>query len=174
MCPDCAYAAYPDDFATLAPDEVAAIQARGADRDRIAGSYDVNNERTLESALIAFRLAIDSYAQRAPNYQRMGGVYHRLAWLAREAGDASSETAYLTEALKQYMLGWEKTRPTDPTTELMMLYTIGDLNLRLGSAAEAVRWLHQASQHAAFKNQPEIQRLTRERWGDARATARPR
>jgi len=104
----------------------------------------------------------------------MGGVYHRLAWIAREASDASSETAYLTEALKQYMLGWEKTRPTDPTTELMMLYTIGDINLRLGGAAEAVRWLHQASQHAALKNQPEIQRLTRERWGNARATARPR
>jgi hypothetical protein len=174
VCPDCLFAAYPDDFAAVTPDEVARLSQSTPLRQRLAAGLDVSGERTLENAHIVFRLAVDSYGMRAPNFQRMGGLYHRLAWLARESGDGPNEQRYLAEALSQYLAGQEQAKSADPTTELMLLYTIGDLYLRLGKPVDSVKWLSQASQHVEFRKQPEIQRLTRERWGDARATARGR
>jgi hypothetical protein len=94
--------------------------------------------------------------------------------LGRERGDAANETRYLAEALQQYLTAAEDGQPTDPTVELMTLYLIGELQLRLGSPVEAVKWLQRASQHPAFRQQPEVQRLTRERWGQARGMVQRR
>jgi CRP-like cAMP-binding protein/uncharacterized protein (DUF2225 family) len=169
VCPSCLFAAYPDDFATLPPAELGAIQAQTPLRQQLAAGRDLAGERSVEDAALAFRLAIDCYTLRAPNPQRLGGLHHRLAWLARERGDPSNEQRYLAEALQLYLAGMPAAQPADPTGGLMLLYTVGELQLRLGNPVEAVRWLHQASQHPAFRGQAEIQRLTRDRWTEARS-----
>src|SRR2546425_528094 len=136
---------------------------------QLAAGRNLGGERQIEDASAAFRLAVDCYSLRSPNHQRLGGIYHRLAWLCRERADAANETRYLAEALQQYLSGIEQAQPPDPTVELMTLYLIGELHLRLGDPVAAVTWLQKASQHPAFRQQPEVQRLTRERWGEARA-----
>ncbi|HEY3107398.1 MAG TPA: DUF2225 domain-containing protein [Chloroflexota bacterium] len=171
VCPDCFFAAYPDDFSTLPPAELAAIRAQSPARRQLAAGRNLAGERQIEDASAAFRLAVDCYSLRAPNHQRLGGIYHRLAWLCRERADAANETRYLAEALQQYLTGIEQAQPPDPTVELMSLYLVGELHLRLGNPVEAIKWLQKASQHAAFRQQPEVQRLTRERWSEARAIA---
>jgi uncharacterized protein (DUF2225 family) len=170
-CPDCGYATYPDDFTTLSVDETTALAARSDARRAVMGSITLNGERDLDGAILALRLAVDCYQARGPNPQRLGALYHRLAWLYRESGDSESERAYLTEALKQYQTTIE-VGELEPVDELTMLYTIGDLYLRLGSPIESVRWLARASQLPEFRKQPEIARLLRDRWGDARETAK--
>jgi CRP-like cAMP-binding protein len=171
VCPECFFAAYPDEFANVPPTEVAALKEQTSARQRLVEGRELAGQRTAEDAVIALRLAVDSYLQRGTNPQRTGGLYHRLAWLSRELGDTQNEQRYLAESLKQYQIAMETARPTEPTAELMMLYTLGELNIRLGNPAEGVRFLHQASQLPAFKLQPEIQRLTRDRWSEARAMA---
>jgi CRP-like cAMP-binding protein len=169
VCPECLFAAYPDDFATLPSGELAAIRGQTRAREQLASGRRLVGERQIEDASAAFRLAVDCYTLRAPNYQRLGGIYHRLAWLCRERGDTANEMRYLAEALQLYLTGLSQARPTDPTVELTSLYTIGELQLRLGNPVEAVKWLQQVSQHPAFRQQPDVQRLTRDRWAEARA-----
>ena len=174
VCPDCFFAAYPDDFADVAPTEVAAIKATLAQRKEIAAGHDLNGERSLEAAIAAYRLAVHCYSLRASDHQRMGGLYQRLAWLCREAGESQTEQRYLAETLMSFRSALEQQKPSEPEAELMLLYTIGEINLRLGNPVEAVKHFAQASQHPEFKKQPDIQRLTRDRWTEARGMARPR
>jgi uncharacterized protein (DUF2225 family) len=174
VCPDCLFAAYPDDFTSVPAPEIAAINKTLTQRKEIADAHDLNGERSVEAAMAAYRLAVHCYSLRAPNHQRMGGLYQRLAWLGREIGDAQSEQRYLAEALLSFRSALEQQKPTEPEGELMLLYTIGEINLRLGNPVEAVKTFAQASQHPEFKKQPEVQRLTRDRWTEARAMARPR
>ena len=68
----------------------------------------------------------------------------------------------------------KEARPSDPTTELMMVFTIGDIHLRLENPTDAVKWFAQASQLPEFKKQDEIQRIVRERWLEARDIVRAR
>jgi hypothetical protein len=174
VCPDCLYAAYPDDLPTLTSTEIARLASGSAARREMAAGADLAGERSVEAAFVAYRLAVDCYLQRPPNPQRLGGLYQRLAWLAREMKDEEAERANLAEALAQYSAALEKQRPTEPLAELMLIYTVGELSLRLSKPAEAVRFFAQASQHPEFRKQPEIQRLCRDRWTAARDLARPR
>ena len=174
VCPECLFAAYPDDFANVAASEIAAINNTTTQRREIAAAHDLNGERSIEAALAAYRLAVHCYSLRAANHQRMGGLYQRLAWLCRETGDSQTEQRYLAEALLSFRSALEQQKPAEPEGELMLLYTIGEINLRLGNPVEAVKLFAQASQHPEFKKQPDIQRLTRDRWTEARGMARPR
>jgi uncharacterized protein (DUF2225 family)/CRP-like cAMP-binding protein len=174
VCPECLFAAYPDDFNNLPAPEIAAINNTIVQRKEIAAAHDLNGERSVEAAMAAYRLAVHCYSLRGPNHQRMGGLYQRLAWLCREVGDTQTEQRYLAEALLAFRSALEQPKPSEPEAELMLLYTVGEINLRLGNPVEAVKTFAQASQHAEFKKQPEIQRLTRDRWTEARGMARPR
>jgi uncharacterized protein (DUF2225 family)/CRP-like cAMP-binding protein len=174
VCPECLFAAYPEEFAALPATEATAIASTLPQRREIAAGHDLHGERSLEAAAAAYRLAVHCYSLRGPDHQRMGGLYQRLAWLSREAGDAQAEQRYLAEALMSLRAGLDQPKARPPEVELAMLYSIGELHLRLGNPVEAVRSFAQASQHPEFKKQPDIQRLTRDRWTEARGMARPR
>jgi hypothetical protein len=171
VCPECFYASYPDDFTALAPEETKALSAATSLRQQVASGVPFDGPRDADAAAVSFELAIASYLLRAPNPQRLAGLYHRMAWLAREAGDAATEQQLLGGAQKHYLEALEST-PSDPSAELMLLYTVGDLNLRLGSPTEAVKVFARVSQHPQFKQMPDIQRLTRDRWVEARDASR--
>lgn len=173
VCPDCAYAAYPDDFANASAAEVSALAGHTAERQELVGGASIAGERTIDLAILSFRLAVECYLLRAPNGQRLGGVYHRLAWLHREAGDPENERGYLAEALEQYRAVVQQGELSG-AAEVALLYTIGDLYLRLGRPVDAVKWLQRASQHPDFRSQPELGKLLRERWTAAREAARAR
>jgi len=100
-------------------------------------------------------------------------VYHRLAWLYREAGDPERERGYLAQAIEQYR-GAVEEGELSGAAEVTLLYTIGDLYLRLDRPADAVKWLQRASQHPDFRSQPEIGKLLRERWTAAREATHAR
>jgi CRP-like cAMP-binding protein/uncharacterized protein (DUF2225 family) len=173
VCPECGYAAYADDFATASGPEVGALAGRTAERQAAIGSVTLAGERTIDQAILSLRLAVDCYLLRAPNGQKLGGVYHRLAWLYREAGDPERERGYLAQAIEQYR-GAVEEGELSGAAEVTLLYTIGDLYLRLDRPADAVKWLQRASQHPDFRSQPEIGKLLRERWTAAREATHAR
>ena len=85
-----------------------------------------------------------------------------------------TDEVYLKKTLETMLEAFANERPEEPVAELVMLYSIGDLHLRLGSPTDSVKWLAQASQHPEFKKQAEIQKMTRDRWLDARSAVRPK
>ena len=83
VCPQCLYAAYLDDFATLAREEADALRRSEPQRRALAGRLPFTGERDVVQATRSFELAIQCYQQRQTRPPRLGGLYHRLAWLPR-------------------------------------------------------------------------------------------
>lgn len=169
VCPDCRYAAYPDDFLGPSAEEIEHLRASTSERTVIGGSCDFAGTRALADGVTAYQLAIASYAMRAENPQRLGGLYHRLAWLHREAGETEAELAALRQAVAEYT----RAAGASSVADMTLLYTIGELHLRLGDPSNAIQFFARTSQHPDFKRLPDIQRLCRDRWAAARAGPRP-
>lgn len=88
VCPKCLYAAYSQDFTTLAPEEVVAVRNTSAARIQTLRKFfptlDFLADRTLPHAAASFMLAVDIYGMRnkhvAPTFKRAVSSI-RAAWL---------------------------------------------------------------------------------------------
>jgi uncharacterized protein (DUF2225 family) len=147
VCPSCFFASYPDDFNQLLSTEVATVKtALDAVKARVSGT-DFTGFRDGSQARASFELAILCYGARRPAYRKVAGLYHRLAWLAREAGNAERELAYLKTARAGYQSALDNNQVDDARTELLLTYLIGELFRRLGDTAEAAKWTSLALGH---------------------------
>ncbi len=169
VCPQCLYAAYLDDFATLAREEADALRRSEPQRRALAGRLPFTGERDVVQATRSFELAIQCYQQRQTRPPRLGGLYHRLAWLAREQGDVVAERTWPAQALAHYQQVYLTERLDDETTELTLQYLIGELHLRLGQVAEARRWFSDLLRHPALAKKPYLATMVRDRWEGLRA-----
>ncbi|HEY3109516.1 MAG TPA: DUF2225 domain-containing protein, partial [Chloroflexota bacterium] len=170
VCPSCYYAAYPDDFNQLLSTEVAAVRAvLDGVRPRMSG-LDFTGFREAAHARAAFELGILCYGARRPQYRKVAGLYHRLAWLSRAAGSAEREKAYLATARAGYQSALENNQVGDARTELLLTYLIADLSRRLGEPAEAGRWASMALQHPQIGQHKMIGELAQQLRLDLRAT----
>ncbi len=115
----------------------------------------------------SYDIALECYRDREDTGKRTGGVLHRLAWLAREAGDAATELAYLKEALAEFRRAYEGDRRLSARDAVNLSYIIAELSLRIGRYDEAVRWFGVLEGLDESKKHREILRLMRERRGDA-------
>src|SRR5204862_5849373 len=97
----------------------------------------------------------------------IAAVLHRLAWCARERGDQATEQQYLAEALAAYSHGYEEMHG-NAKEELRVQYLCGEVELRLGQTAEALRWCGQALRHAEIKANAKWEQLLKEQWALAR------
>lgn len=171
VCPFCYYASYPDDFASVSPEEAQAILADSqANRERDK-RYDFRGERDAETAARSFELALRAYRRRGVRASRLAQLYHHLAWIERDRGNPQRELEYLRRALEHYRQAIDVERDLSPANELRILYLIGELYLRLGLETEALRWFGRAVQHAHYKKQPQIVRLVEHRREVARDQA---
>ena len=157
------------DFATLAREEADALRRSEPQRRALAGRLPFTGERDVVQATRSFELAIQCYQQRQTRPPRLGGLYHRLAWLAREQGDVVAERTWLAQALAHYQQVYLTERLDDETTELTLQYLIGELHLRLGQVAEARRWFSDLLRHPALAKKPYLATMVRDRWEGLRA-----
>ena len=67
--------------------------------------------------------------------------------------------------------GYEVADLGDAEEELRVQYLCGELSLRLGDVDEAITWFSQASRHPKLSENATWERLIREQWGSARASA---
>jgi uncharacterized protein (DUF2225 family) len=172
VCPHCYYAAYPDDFNQLLSTEIAAVKAvLGGVRPRMAG-LDFGGFRDAGHARAAFELGILCYGARRSQYRKVAGLYHRLAWLARAAGNAERERACLTTARAGYQSALDSNQIDDARTELLLTYLVADLSRRLGDLAEAGRWASTVLQHPQIGQHKMVADLAQQLRLDLRA-ARP-
>lgn len=167
VCPRCRFAGFGDDFSKLRPSEADAIVAhterRLAEWPRTSGQ----GERDASAVRESYDIALECYRDREDTGKRTGGVLHRLAWLAREAGDAATELAYLKEALAEFRRAYEGDRRLSARDAVNLSYIIAELSLRAGRYDEAIRWFGVLEGLDESKKHREILRLVRERRGDA-------
>ena len=171
VCPQCGYAAYLDDFGSLTDDERKTLVASQAQRDAL-GARDFSGMRDLDAAGLAIDLALQSYAGRASNERRRAVLLHRRSWIARERGDVETELLHLGEARDAYREAFERDASISDESAMRAAYIIGDLSLRLGEVAEAIRWLETATRFPDAKKQSGLTRQAWERLQDARTAGK--
>jgi uncharacterized protein (DUF2225 family) len=169
VCPNDLYAALPIDFPDLS--EKHRLQVAPAVEEVVAGWADhlpeFNADRTLDLRQRGLELALALYRIRELADLRLAAITHRLAWCARERGDNDAEQGWLARALEHYRTAYSETDLGGVQEELRIQYLCGELSLRLGDIAGAVKWFAQALRHPGLKEHASWNRMLREQWAVA-------
>jgi uncharacterized protein (DUF2225 family) len=169
VCPSCFFAALPDDFPRVYQNEREAIQkALAPIRPKVKIDFTDREYRTAAHAQASFELAILSYGQRLKSYRKVAGMYHRLAWLARAAGQPEIEKRQLAVARDGYRSALEKREIDEPRVELTVMYLVADISRRLDDTTEAGKWVGQVLQHPQIGSNKMIAGLARDLHQDLR------
>ena len=170
VCPSCFFAALPDDFGRVFQNERDAIQkALVPVRPKVKLDFTDREYRTAAHAQASFELAILCYGQRLKSYRKVAGMYHRLAWIARAAGQAEVEKRHLAIARDGYRSALEKREVDEPRVELTVMYLVADISRRLDDTAEAGKWVGQVLQHPQIGSNKMIAGLARDLHQDLRS-----
>ncbi|WP_110954352.1 DUF2225 domain-containing protein [Anaerosinus massiliensis] len=166
VCSNCGYASDEKHFNTLREKEKVKISEFLKDR-KVKIQY--SEVRTREEAVNAFKLAI-YFADliEAPS-SRMAGLYLKLSWLYREAGEEEKEQEVLKRALEAYDKALTTERfPIGSMTDTMVTYLIGELYRRTGNKEKAVQYLSRVIGDQRSRMEPAIYNLARDLWQDMR------
>ena len=169
VCPNCIYAAYDDDWDAVTDEERQRLVHDTEERRGVAAPYVFTGERDVPAATVSYLLALRCYDLRAPDPRRRANVQHRLAWAARETEDSALERQYIQHARREYETAFRQDdRLTDVGT-LTISYLLGELALRLDNTHEALQGFERTRRMDQDRKHPEIARLIRDRWADARS-----
>jgi len=174
VCPTDLYAAMPVEFSALTDAQKAAVPRiveQVVTAEWQGERPDFNVDRSLAMREKSLQLALAMYRMRGASPLRLAAVLHRLAWCARESGDAEREKEYMALALSCYQRGYEETNLGGAKEELRVQYLCGELSLRLGEVADALNWFAQARRHADLKQYPKWDQMLRDQWVLAREAA---
>lgn len=165
VCPHCGYAAAENSFRDIADDEIKLLKDAFSGRT-VARSFC--DERTLEDAIAAYKLAIFTAELRNAKASTLAGLCLKLAWMYRFAGN-SQETVFLKHALDRYAEAYHNEGfPIGNLDEMSVQYLLGELSRRVGSYNDAVVWFSKVVSHPDRKENPRIENLAREQWGAAK------
>jgi len=133
--------------------------------DRIESVPMLCNERDVESAIYAYKLALYCATLKDENRMIIANLTLRIAWLFRYIGEKTEEERFLRSVLDIYLDIYE----TEDLNSLSMdkyqfIYLIGELYGRLGEYQKVTRWFSIIIEN---KNaSPQILRITKERWSE--------
>ncbi len=174
VCPTDLYAAMPAEFSALTDaqkEAVPRVVEQVVMTEWQGERPDFNADRSLAMREKSLQLALALYRMRGASPLRLAAVLHRLAWCAREKGDAEREHEYMALALSCYQRGYEETDLGGAKEELRVQYLCGELSLRLGEVADALNWFAQARRHTDLKQYPKWEQMLRDQWVLAREAA---
>jgi hypothetical protein len=139
VCPHCGYAAQEDCFSSLGDNARAAILK--ALEGKTVG-VNLQGERTLEQALVSYKLALYFGDLRNLPASKIGGLYLKMAWLYRDKQEADLEQVCLAKAAECYTRAYSNERfPIGKMTENTLVYLIANLLDCIGETKQAVTWL---------------------------------
>lgn len=164
VCPHCGYAALDSHFHELTERERQALK-------RLLGgrrpSLNFGGERSPETALAAYKLAIFQAERREARPSLVAALCLRTAWLLRAAGDGR-EREFLEAALNHYLKAHdEEPFPVGRMSLATAEYLIGELHLRLGRPREAAVWFNRVVSERP-EGERNIVNMAKEGWRRAR------
>ena len=167
ICPGCCYGFYED--SSRIPGNVREELTRQLDSWQLVHTKSYCGERSLYDVIETYRLALTLAETIHEISINQAGLNIRLAWLFRSQQDRVNEMKYLSEALRHYEQSYYngdfvKTN----TTEIQLLYLIGELSRRLKNYAEAIRFFGMVIFHEDKSRNRKIVGLARDQWALAR------
>ena len=163
VCPQCGYG-FSDNFKSPWPEKKEVIKTKTA-----PPKDDLGKIRSLEKAAIAYQTALKCALMGEERNSIIAGLYLHLAWLNRFQENKSKELENLEKALEYYEKAIEQDRELEnPAT---IFYLIGELSSRLGDDRKAIKFFAYIINNKEI-NDPNIIRMSRERWQEIRAERR--
>lgn len=167
VCPTCGYSTSEectDYFPPASKDMI---------KQKICNNWNGKNycqERTLDTALASYKLAIYCAMIKKEKHIALGGLYLRLAWLYRtEKVNAQEEQRFLRLALDEYIQSYSVGDFSDTSfSEIKLLYLIGDLSNRVGLEGQATRYFSRVIEKQKETIEKGIVQMAKDRWSEMR------
>lgn len=163
VCPKCYYSSFKEDFLNIRKKHITVLQKDVQERKTIARNSDFDKERTHYLALISYELAAHCYNLTDGSREKIGNLYLKAAWLAREVKIWSLEKKFLKEALQSYCEAYES-EPNPKIDHSLIVYLIGELNRRLGNYREALKFLGRVYDDRKGRCNLEVRRLAHDQY----------
>lgn len=161
-CDNCGYTVFEKDFKKITPYETGVI------KDRITPSWGKKNfggVRTVEDAIMVHKIALANYVMLKRPASVIGQVYLRLTWYYREVKNTDQEMAHMQKCVDTFIQAFETEYFEErPEREIEMLYLLGELNRRLGSYNDAIKWFQKTTQHPFIKQRRLFENYARDQW----------
>lgn len=162
VCPNCGFAAS-DQFSNSFPPE-----AKNRIEQDISSRWkprDFGKERTVVDAIMTYKLAALSATLKKEKHIVLAGIYMRLGWLYRMMEEEDQEQRFLRLALKEYEQSFEQSDFIGTQlTEIRVIYLLGELNRRVGSETEAIKYFSRVIQHRQRDTDAKVIEMAREQW----------
>ncbi|MBQ3335849.1 MAG: DUF2225 domain-containing protein [Selenomonadaceae bacterium] len=174
VCEHCGFAADEATFTTKIPDKHLTILRAVLLTKNIKIPFA--EERTLENAATAFRLAIKFQELIRGKSSKRAKYAHQMAWIYREAGDKTQENECLAKAVEFYEDAlMRESFPIGELTDNAVMYLVAAIYNRLGDRKKATSYLSKLiSDQGVREREPRIHDKARDLWGDMRAASRRR
>lgn len=162
VCPSCGFSMTENFSDKLSPASRSEFELRV--RTNWA-ARDFGGERTWEDALLTYKLALLCAQIKEEKERVIAGLLHHIAWLYREREDSEQERRFLEYALGSYVKVYET--EGDEINNARLMFLIGEVNRRVGSYHEAVKWFTRVIDDKKIMDSAMI-RACREQWAQTR------
>ena len=171
-CEHCGFAADEKTFTTKMPDRHLKILRGELLKNKFG--VDFVEERTLDDAVFAFKLAISYVEQVEGKFFTQAKYAHQLAWLYRDALDEDNERKFLERAIRLYDASLAKeTYPIEGLSDSGATYLISALYRRLGENEKCAAYLSRLMKDDGLRSRdPRLVDKVRDMWSDVRSLLR--
>jgi len=144
VCPSCGFA-FTDQF-----DKMMTPLTKKLIAEKLASKWtpkDYGSHRSLEEAIVTYKLAIYSASIKGEAHSVLAGLYLRIAWLYRFLEKEAEEKRFLALAVTEYEQSYIHTdyvKGDKEMSEVRVLYLIGELMRRVGNFDQAIRYFTKA------------------------------
>lgn len=161
VCEHCGYAAQSEKFDKITLKDskliISSITPKWSQRS-------FSGERTIEQALETFKLALINLDARKGKPSEYAKICLRIAWLYRLMGDPR-EIDFLKYTAENYTKAFQTERfPLDKLDENTCMYTIAELNRRIGNYEEAAKWFSSIISSPDARHNAKILEKTRDQY----------
>lgn len=166
VCPHCGYAALESNFSNIKP---AAIEIINKNITSRWNKREYSGERTNAEAIECYKLALYCGQLSGLKKIELGNIALKISWFYREEEKFEEEKRFMSNALELFEQGFfTEDLSNSSFDEIKLGYLIGELYRRLGNEKEAIKWFEKTISNPLIKNNPRIEKMTREQWSLAK------
>jgi len=127
--------------------------------------HSLGNERTIEEAISAYKLAFLSGSVKKEKYVATAGLALRTAWLYRLLENEEQEKRFLTIARNHYSDSYSnEDYAGTQMSEVRIIYMVAELSRRIGDREQATRFFSRVIEKQSTSVEPKLIELAKEQW----------
>lgn len=161
VCPKCGYAAVESNFNKIRPAEREIIKVHVSTKWK---EREYSGSRTDDDAIQCYKLALYCGQLIGLKKYEIGNIALKIAWLYRTK-ESDEEIRFLQNAVELFEQAfYTEDLSASSMDEITLGYLIGELHRRLGRKKEAILWFGKTISNPLIKNNPRVEKMTREQW----------